>query len=650
VTWIVTFYSYKGGTGRTMALANVAVLLARGGSSVLAVDFDLEAPGLDRFLQPVMSGNLRAKPGLVELLEAAAANDGEADWRTHVSSADLDGGSLTMLAAGRADDSYNERVLRFDWTTFFAERNGGAFIEHLRDDWKEAFDYVLIDSRTGITDTGGVCTIQLPDVLIPVITPNQQSIDGTKDVVARAQAARQALSYDRPPLLVFPLASRFDTRTELETSNQWLERLAHSMRDAYADWLPRSFAPLLVLERTKLPHVSFYSFGEALPAERDRLSDPETLGYAYRVICELVRHEFANVPELIGQEMLPTTESDRLQALASQADFSLSSLPKPEQRRAWAILTRLAVPTESDASTRLASTTVEPDEDIAAKLRSLGLVESTLGSLRLASEDLVRAWPELEERIAADRRFLADMAQVRAAAESRTPLDELLGAAMGWYVERREDMLAVERRHIELSYDVRRRARTRLRVGPSWLIRDPWLRRIAAGGFGIAVLILALGRLVLSETLALQAAAVVAITTFLALYIGAFLVMSRGRSAKMTTRVGKTRDRARFLQDIAAELAVRGYSTDAIPDTAVFSARKTARAAPIAIPGPEVIAYIVRSPDGVDFAVVEAGRVLARQLTEGTDFELDDESRDLPERLFAQPRPAPHEATAIATR
>ena len=42
---IVTFYSWKGGVGRTMALANTAVQLARKGNRVLVVDWDLEAPG-----------------------------------------------------------------------------------------------------------------------------------------------------------------------------------------------------------------------------------------------------------------------------------------------------------------------------------------------------------------------------------------------------------------------------------------------------------------------------------------------------------------------------------------------------------------------------------------------------------------------------
>ena len=49
---ILTFYSYKGGTGRSMVLANTACLLAQqpeGNGGILTVDWDLEAPGLHRY-------------------------------------------------------------------------------------------------------------------------------------------------------------------------------------------------------------------------------------------------------------------------------------------------------------------------------------------------------------------------------------------------------------------------------------------------------------------------------------------------------------------------------------------------------------------------------------------------------------------------
>src|SRR6266571_5506525 len=75
---IVTFYSYKGGTGRTMALANVAWILASSGKRVLAVDWDLESPGLHKFFHPFLDeSTISATPGVIEIISeyASAAID-----------------------------------------------------------------------------------------------------------------------------------------------------------------------------------------------------------------------------------------------------------------------------------------------------------------------------------------------------------------------------------------------------------------------------------------------------------------------------------------------------------------------------------------------------------------------------------------------
>ena len=52
---IYTFYSFKGGVGRSMALANVAELFCAKKLNVLMVDFDLEAPGLERYFSEILS-------------------------------------------------------------------------------------------------------------------------------------------------------------------------------------------------------------------------------------------------------------------------------------------------------------------------------------------------------------------------------------------------------------------------------------------------------------------------------------------------------------------------------------------------------------------------------------------------------------------
>ena len=64
---VFTFYSYKGGVGRTLLAANMAVALARQGKTLLW-DLDVEAPGLHR---------------INELRSAVSVKSGFFDWLIH---------------------------------------------------------------------------------------------------------------------------------------------------------------------------------------------------------------------------------------------------------------------------------------------------------------------------------------------------------------------------------------------------------------------------------------------------------------------------------------------------------------------------------------------------------------------------------------
>lgn len=308
---IVTFYSYKGGVGRTMALANIAVLLARRGLRVLAVDWDLEAPGLDRYF----TGKLRPRfspggTGLLDLISDATAGEARPkDWRRYTATVHTNPGELSLITSGQQNEHYSARVLSLDWAHFFGEARGGDFIEALRDEWRTAFDVTLIDSRTGITDAGGICTIQLPDILVPVFTANEQSLDGTRDVVRRAQSARQRLAFDRTPFLVFPLPSRFDGRTEVEESQKWLTRFTDDLAEFYADWVPAEINVREVVERTKLPYVAYFSFGEKLPVVTHSTTDPDSLGFAYSIAATLIGSDFKDVPAVLGTGIAPAALS-----------------------------------------------------------------------------------------------------------------------------------------------------------------------------------------------------------------------------------------------------------------------------------------------------------------------------------------------------
>jgi len=72
---IITFYSYKGGTGRTMSLANVASWLSMTTKNkILMIDWDLEAPSLHRYFGK-QSSEFNEQEGLINLFKSINNNE-----------------------------------------------------------------------------------------------------------------------------------------------------------------------------------------------------------------------------------------------------------------------------------------------------------------------------------------------------------------------------------------------------------------------------------------------------------------------------------------------------------------------------------------------------------------------------------------------
>ncbi|MBD2277931.1 MAG: AAA family ATPase [Dolichospermum sp. DEX189] len=176
----VTFYSFKGGVGRTTALTHVAWILAMRGRKVVAVDLDLEAPGLSTAF------NLQPQPkyGIVDYFyERSYLPEG---IKPNISITEIFGevripnakGRLFVVPAGclsldyisKVDDLHANTVIDGDqslWTVFKRE-----IYEQLKP------DVILIDSRTGINQWGALSLIQAADEAIIFLFPNEQNKQG----------------------------------------------------------------------------------------------------------------------------------------------------------------------------------------------------------------------------------------------------------------------------------------------------------------------------------------------------------------------------------------------------------------------------------------------------------------------------------------
>ncbi len=118
---ICTFYSFKGGVGRSTGLVACALLAAREGRRVAVIDLDLEAPGLGALL------GLAPGRGVLDFLVdhvATGTRDVTDAVQVPASLGDVYGDRLEAIPAGALSPAYLEKLARLDYLGSPASRRG----------------------------------------------------------------------------------------------------------------------------------------------------------------------------------------------------------------------------------------------------------------------------------------------------------------------------------------------------------------------------------------------------------------------------------------------------------------------------------------------------------------------------------------------
>jgi FxsC-like protein len=288
---IITFYSYKGGTGRSMTLANVAWILAANRKRVAVIDWDLEAPGLHRYLHPYLPDpDLLESTGVIDFVmtyareaikPATDATDPSwylryANLLRHASSLRYDfpkPGTIDFVPSGRQGPDYAARVNSFNWSAFYEKQQGGLFLEAAKQSLSQ-YDYVLIDSRTGVSDTSGICTVQMPHILVVCFTPNTQSIEGAS-AIARSADLQRTRSDGTRTLKIFPVMTRV-----LTAEKERVEAVRRVARARFDELLWHLETPLekdRYWGRVSIPQHPFYAFEEVLSVFGDQPGQTNTM-------------------------------------------------------------------------------------------------------------------------------------------------------------------------------------------------------------------------------------------------------------------------------------------------------------------------------------------------------------------------------------
>ena len=86
-----------------------------------------------------------------------------------------------------------------------------------------------------------------------------------------------------------------------------MKRFSEELKPFYDDWLPKRFKPLQMIELTKVPYVTLFSFGEKLPVLTHGVSEPHLPGYYYRNLARLLESDFRDAASIIDPESVPAT-------------------------------------------------------------------------------------------------------------------------------------------------------------------------------------------------------------------------------------------------------------------------------------------------------------------------------------------------------
>jgi len=189
---IIVFYSFKGGVGRSTALASFAVQRARKGERVVVLDLDLDAPGVGVLLASDDAGTI-ARWGVTDyFLERQMGGNDLRDYYHACRREKVTGsGEILVIPAGQTDEHYLSKLARVDFE--LPDEAGTvhplfAILEEVRS--QLAPHWILLDARAGLSEPAGLLLSGLAHLYVLFGTSSEQSWQGLRLVLKHLGAER----------------------------------------------------------------------------------------------------------------------------------------------------------------------------------------------------------------------------------------------------------------------------------------------------------------------------------------------------------------------------------------------------------------------------------------------------------------------------
>jgi len=188
----ISFYSYKGGVGRSLALAYTAKYLADNNIKVCVLDIDLEAPGIgikfeelskkqeeNQIKEPV---DIYSKLGVVDYINSIEKGKIPSDINEEYFST-VYNGNIKIMGAGKGiyTNEYWGNLEKVNNLLSKEQLDVLDIFEILKRQIEKEInpDYLFIDSRAGVTKMSIVCTSVLPDKVVLCLANNTENFKGS---------------------------------------------------------------------------------------------------------------------------------------------------------------------------------------------------------------------------------------------------------------------------------------------------------------------------------------------------------------------------------------------------------------------------------------------------------------------------------------
>jgi hypothetical protein len=217
----VVFYSFKGGVGRSTALASFAIQRARAGERVAVVDFDLDAPGIGTLLSADSNG-ITSPWGVVDyLLERARGEVPLADYY-HPCARVAGPGEIKVFPAGALDAGYAGKLARID-----LEERPAPRTSELVPQW------ILVDARTGLSEPAGQLLSGIAHLHVLFGTTSEQGWRGLRVVIDRLGRQRVLAEQPQAEILLVQAMVPATAESARMATNAFAERARQEFTDFY---------------------------------------------------------------------------------------------------------------------------------------------------------------------------------------------------------------------------------------------------------------------------------------------------------------------------------------------------------------------------------------------------------------------------------